>query len=134
MSLEENKKIAESYHLEVIQNLNLDLADKIFTSDCMFHVAPNDARFSVRGPQQAKRMACNDQEVYGGAFKFIHSDQVAEENYVSYRWKVMGTSTTGELPLSQGIDFVRLENGKIAELWSAFGNCGEEQRRKGWEF
>ena len=119
MSLEENIRIANRYHQEVIQNLSFDVADEIFAPDCVFHGPNRDARFSVRGPAQAKRIACTDADYYMNGFKFIHEPVIAEGNLIAFIWRVEGQTRTG-IPLSGGgVDIIRMENGKVAEVWFA---------------
>ncbi len=138
--LEANKKLADRYHQDVIQNLNYDLADEIIAPDCIFHGPIRDARYSVRGPAQAKRIAVTDAEGLKPGYKFIHTQQLAEGNLVAFVWKVEGTTITGQPAADThvGVDIIRLKNGKIAEVWACWPTATEEQRRvralAGWEF
>ncbi len=135
MSLEENKRLADSFHLEVMEKLNLALADKIFTPDCVFHIAPLDARWSVRGPETAKRLACSAREGYKDAYKFVHSDHVAQGNGVAYRWKVLSTATKEQPILSEGVDYIVIDNGMIAAVWSSSGDpLSPTARSDGWQY
>lgn len=138
--LAENQRIADLYHQDIIQNLNLDLADKIIAPDCIFHGPIRDARYSVRGPAQAKRIACTDHEQFKGPFKFIHTQKLAQGNLVGFVWRVEGTLITGQSASMThlGVDIIRMEKGKIAEVWACWPTATEEQRRTfalaGWEY
>ncbi len=134
--LEENKKLASRYRQDVIQNLNFALADEIVAPDCIFHGSSRDARYSVRGPEQAKRVAINDHQAQMKGFKnIIHDPIIAEGNLVAFRWKAIGTFKRGEPSTFQGIDIIRLENGKIAEIWYASPAPRlREQQPIGWQW
>ncbi len=122
MSLEEKKKLANLYHQDVICNLNYALADKIIAPDCIFHGPNRDARHSVRGPEQGKRIAINDDQGNQAGYRFEHDPIIAEGNLIAFVWRVIGVRVTGETSQSMGVDIIRLENDKVAEVWFAAAN------------
>ncbi len=133
--LEEIKKLANRHHQDIIQNVNFALADEVVAPDCIFHGPNRDARYSVRGPEQAKRIAISDSERMTKGFKFIHDPVIAEGNLVAFLWKLEGTTVRGQPPMSQGVDIIRLENGKIAEVWFASARPRfTEQSPIGWQW
>ena len=133
VSLEENKKLAHRLHQEIIQNLDLDLADEIIAPDCVFHGPTRDARTSARGPEMAKQMARYDAGLFDGAFSFKHTDTLAEGNLVAFRWIVTGTrkTVTGGVMSGNGLDIIRIENGKVAEVWAMWDRIALEELARG---
>jgi predicted SnoaL-like aldol condensation-catalyzing enzyme len=118
--LERNKRLAQQYHFEVIAKQNLKLADEIFTSDCTIHT-PSSKPTDIKGPERAKREALHVVETYSQR-SFIHDTVVAEGNLVAFRWRIDAGVflKSGERAMFEGIDIVRIENGKIAEIWSKY--------------
>ena len=49
--------------------------------------------------------------------KLVHNVVLAEKNYVAFQWDLWGTLDSGEVNHLQGIDVVRIEDGKAAEMW-----------------
>ncbi len=117
--LEKNKVLAQRFHKEIIQELNLDLADEIIAPDCEFH-SPLSATNKLKGPERAKSSAQRDKDLYPGGVSFVHDNVVAEGNLVAFHWVSTGKKANGEISHGEGIDIVRIENGKAAEMWIQF--------------
>ncbi len=111
--LEANKALADRYHLEVIQGKNLDLIDEIFVANPVIHYGSPD----VTGRDKARQIAEVDYTYFPGGTDFKHDQVVAEGNLVAFRWTMTGIQESGEESLYTGIDIVRIENGRIAEMW-----------------
>ena len=111
--LEANKALADRYHMEVIQGKNLDLIDEIFVANPVIHYGSPD----VTGRDKARQIAQVDHTYFPGGTDFKHDQVVAEGNLVAFRWTMTGIQESGEESLYTGIDIVRIENGRIAELW-----------------
>jgi predicted SnoaL-like aldol condensation-catalyzing enzyme len=111
--LEANKALADRYHMEVIQGKNLDLIDEIFVANPVIHYGSPD----VTGRDKARQIAQVDYTYFPGGTDFKHDQVVAEGNLVAFRWTMTGIQESGEESLYTGIDIVRIENGRIAEMW-----------------
>lgn len=117
--LEENKALAQKFHFNIIQKMDLDLADEIIAADCEFH-SPLSKTNQLKGPERAKSSARRDKEIYPNGVSFVHDNIVAEGNLVAFHWISSGVKANGEVGGGEGIDIVRIENGKIAETWIQF--------------
>jgi steroid delta-isomerase-like uncharacterized protein len=122
MSAEENKAVARRFFGEVWGKGNLAVADELVAADYRFH-DPSDPDLPP-GPEGAKRMAA----AFRAAFpdlEVTEEDYVAEGARVAYRWAARGTHlgelfgipATGKRVAFTGIEFLRLEGGKLAEHW-----------------
>ena len=80
----------------------------------------------VKGPEAAKQAARYDHSVFPDAMKFVHDMVLAEGNLVAFRWTLTGTLASGAESISEGIDIVRIEDGKIAEMWIEYHTLGAE--------
>ena len=78
---EENKSVAQLLHLEIIQNYNLDLADKVIHPDCIIHTPVADPR-PGRGPESAKEMSRYDKEMFPDGMTFDHYNIIGEGDLV----------------------------------------------------
>lgn len=123
MSTEENKRIARRHFDELWAQGKLEVADEIYSSDCMGRYAthpehggyPECEKEGVRG----ERAAVPDMQV-------TILDQIAEGDTVVTIWEVRGTNS-GEMhgippsgnPIRiQGTHRHRIRDGKIAEAWA----------------
>ena len=115
-NLEKNKTLAHRFHMEIIGEFNLGLADEIIAPDCVFHSArPSD----LRGPERAKNSARFDQQHFDDkGVKFVHDIVLAEGDLVAFHWINTGNNReTGEAERFEGLDMVRIKDDKIAEVW-----------------
>ena len=89
----------------------------------------------IRGPQGAK----NNFKQYSDAFEGAHitvKDQIAEGDAVATRWEgrgrhtgeLMGVPPTGKEVVVEGLNFTRLQDGKIIEEWSNWDTLGMLQQ------
>ena len=115
--------MAHRFHLEVIGEGDLALADEIFAPDCTIHMHGTS---DVKGPARAKEIARGDQRAFPKGMTFVHDTVVAEGDLVAFRWTLKGIRESGEESLSAGLDIVRIENGKIAELWIEYHSVGRQ--------
>ena len=126
MDIEQMKKTAHRFHIDVIQNQKLEVADEIVAPDAIIYTPlrpPNDPK---RGPEILKDMAIGDAKAFPKGLFFQHDEAIAEGNWVSIRWdaKGMNTRPLGTIPPANkeitfsGVDIYRFnEEGKIAEAW-----------------
>lgn len=117
MGIAENKATAHRFHLELIQEKNLDLADEIIAPDCVFHTPMGT--MDVKGPEGGKSIARYDQTSFDDdGVKFNHDIDLAEGDLVAFHWINWGTSRETGKPIKfEGLDMVRIKDGKIAEMW-----------------
>ncbi len=126
MNIEQMKKVAHSFHIEVIQNQKLDLAYEIMAPDAIIKTPlrpPNDTK---RGPEVLLAMAEGDAVAFPDGLFFDHDEAIAEGNMVSIRWDAHGNNTgpLGSIPpankeiASSGVViYVFNEKGQIAGGW-----------------
>jgi predicted ester cyclase len=130
MSLEENKAIVRKFFEEVWNNKNLDYIDEIYTPDFQLHALWQNMALGGSGDAQtptAKQVIGNWHKGLPDLHMSI-DDQVAEGNFVVTRHTSSGTHSdvfmgippTGNFAKASGITINRIENGKIAETWTAW--------------
>ncbi len=119
-ALERNKVLADRFHKEVIQGQNLDLVEELFAADAKIHNGPRE----FVGPEGAREIAVSDAEFFPGGMTFDHANSMAEGNLVAFRWKMTAVSAEGDTSVFVGLDLLRIENGKIAELWIEYHAVG----------
>jgi steroid delta-isomerase-like uncharacterized protein len=118
MSIEENKQLVLRY-----TNLyeNLESADEILAPDFIDH---SHSEFRPGTADIIQNLID-----FHNAFSYVHGtveDMIGEGDTVAFRFTLTGTHTgtyagipaTGKEITLTGMDFVRIRNGKIAELWS----------------
>ncbi len=119
-ALERNKALGERFHLEVIQGQKLDLVEELFAADAAIH----NGRREFVGPEGAKQIAVGDAQAFPGGMTFVHANSMAEGNLVAFRWTMTAVSADGDTSVFEGLDLLRIENGKIAELWIEYHSVG----------
>ncbi len=120
---EQNKALADRFHMDIFQAGKLEVADEILSNDFAWHggMAPPDL---PRGPAGVKQIATG----IIGAFpdrKITHHDTIAVGDKVLIRWSMsgthkgdlMGTPPTGKSMTVTGFDYFRIAGGKIVEMW-----------------
>jgi steroid delta-isomerase-like uncharacterized protein len=131
---EENKALADRFHMDVFQEENLDVADEILSPDFVWHGAFSPGE-DQRGPEGTKQVA----SAVIGAFpdrRITHEDIIAEGDKVLLRWsmsgthqgELMGIPATGRRVTVRGFDLFRIEGGKIVEMWQEADQLGMMQQ------
>jgi steroid delta-isomerase-like uncharacterized protein len=118
---EENKAIARRYVEEAINQRNLDLLDELFASEFIDHTASPGQAPGVEGLNQFFAMM----DAGFPDFRATIEDMIAEGSKVAVRFTFRGTHQgdfvgippTSKQVTMQGIDILRVENGKVTELW-----------------
>jgi predicted ester cyclase len=117
MSIEENKKLVRRYYEEVADQGNLDLIDEVFAPDPSY------------GPdylKNFKRKRAESQAALSDV-SFEIEDMIAEADKVVVRGTArgihdgaewLGMAPTGNRLKETVIDILRVEEGKIVEMWS----------------
>ncbi|GHO50220.1 ester cyclase [Ktedonospora formicarum] len=121
MSISANKAIAAKY-VEMWDSGNTDIADEILADDFVDHSYPEQPP----GPTSIKKRVT----AYHQGFHNTHHSanfMLGEDNMVAlyftrrgkHKGMYAGFPPTGKEVVLTGADFMRIEHGKIAELWSA---------------
>lgn len=121
--LEENKALADRFHMDIFIKGNLDAADQILSSDFVAH-APVPPEFT-KGPEGIKKWATAMRTGFPDDLRVKHLQTIAEGDLVMIRWEgggthtgvLMGTPASGNPVTVTGIDIFRIVNGKIVEMW-----------------
>ncbi len=114
MSVDQHKALARRLLEELWSTDNIDLADEVFTKDFLHHNVPEG---TPRGPIGQKQFIPAVRARVPG-LRITIDDLIAESDRVAARWTGTFTTDTGEQRSYPGVDIMRFENGKIAELWS----------------
>ncbi len=133
MSLEENKALVRRFYEEVWNRGNVDVAKDLFADDYVRHdLRPTQGEPSGAG--QAKIAADFRRAVPDLSF---HVDLiVAESDLVAARWTSEGTHTgpwgtlepSGKHARFSGVNFFRIRDGKIVEIWNQRDDLGLMQQ------
>ena len=126
-SLENNRVLAQRFHLDMIAMGHLDIAEQIIAPDCVIHMRSTTFSTPGKGPEKAREIAQGDLDAFPGGIELIHDGVLAEGNLVAFYWTLNGTTATGEVSRLAGIDVVRVEDEKIAEMWIEYHTIEEEQ-------
>jgi steroid delta-isomerase-like uncharacterized protein len=126
---EENKALVRRYFEEIWDKGNLDLIDKLFTTDFVRHgpTATGVGEGEVSGQVHFKRLVSR----YRGALPDLRlaiEDQIAEGDRVVTRWTargthrgvLMGNAPTDNQVTVTGILVDRISGGKIEEEWADY--------------
>jgi ketosteroid isomerase-like protein len=114
MSVDDHKAIVRRLLEELWSGDDTDLADELFTEDFHHHNAPEG---TPRGPEGQKQFIPAIRARVPG-LRITIDDLIAEADRVAARWTGTFTTPDGKQRTYSGVDIVRLEDGKIAELWS----------------
>jgi steroid delta-isomerase-like uncharacterized protein len=127
--LEANKQIVLRFYDELWNRGNFDAADELVAEDYVRH----DLRPAEAPPGPAGQSAVAKR--FRAAFPDVHLQVealVAEGEIVVARWTISGTHTgawggiapTGRSVRFTGVNFFRLADGKIAEIWNVRDDLG----------
>ena len=126
MSLEENKAIVRRHYEELWAKGNLDVADEIYSTDCVGQYANYPLQTGY--PESEKKTVLRDiTPITDTRVEVV--DQVAEGDKVVTRWRMRGrpTGTIEEMPHVvptgnevevTGVHIHRIRDGKIVEVWA----------------
>jgi steroid delta-isomerase-like uncharacterized protein len=129
MTGDANKQVVRRFYEELWNRGNLDAADELVASDYVRHdLRPGDA---PPGPAGQKRVA----ETFRAAFPDVRlevDELIAERDLVAARWTISGTHTgpwgevapTGRSIHFSGVNFFRIADQKIAEIWNVRDDLG----------
>lgn len=120
MDIEANKAIVRKY-IELWSTGNRALADEILATDFVDHSHPEQ----LPGPESVKQEIKAFREGFPDASITVQQ-MVGEGDTVAFRFTLSGTHLgtfadfppTGKTNTLTGVDFIRLADNKIVELWS----------------
>jgi steroid delta-isomerase-like uncharacterized protein len=128
-TLESNKQVVTRFYDELWNRGNLDAADELVAPDYVRHdLRPGE---TPPGPAGQKAVA----EGFRAAFPDVRLEVealVSEGDLVAARWTIVGTHTgpwgdvapTGTNVKFSGVNFFRITEGKIAEMWNVRDDLG----------
>ncbi len=118
-TIEEQKALARRFYAEIFERGDVAVADEILTPDFVWHnqVPP--------GPAGVKTFATEMRTAFPD-LRLTAEHVVAEGDRVAILWTLSGTHqgeffgvpATGQRVMIPGLDIYRIDNGKIAELWT----------------
>lgn len=129
MTDDANKQLVRRFYEELWNRGNLDAADELVAADYVRHdLRPGDA---PPGPAGQKAVA----EKFRTAFPDVSlkvEALIAEGDLVAARWTMSGTHTgawgdsapTGRSVRFSGVNFFRIADQKIAEIWNVRDDLG----------
>ena len=120
---ESNKAVLRRIYDELFSGGRLDVADDVVAADCVEHTPPpglpsDDVRAALKEFTVAVRAAFPD-------VRFTAGNIVAEGDLVAANWTAegthlgdfMGTPPTGERVFFEGVDLVRVVDGRCTDHW-----------------
>ncbi|HEY7034963.1 MAG TPA: ester cyclase [Thermomicrobiales bacterium] len=120
-----NKALVLRYYDEVWNKGNLAAADETLTADFVWYNPPPTPIFV--GPAAVKKQAADLRTAWPDMV-LTADDVIAEGDRVVARWTIRATAQTENgraFPIVYtGIDIVRIEGGKMAELWQNTDDAG----------
>ena len=120
MTIESNKTIVQKY-IELWSTGNLSIAREVLSEDFVDHTHPQQAP----GPESVKQEVKAFREGFPDA-RITVEQMIAEGDLVAFRFTLRGThlgtfagfAPTGKEDILTGVDFIRIADGKMVELWS----------------
>ena len=120
MDIEANKALVRRY-VELYTTGNVALADEVINSDFVDHTHPEQRP----GSEGVKHEVATFRAAFPDAYVKIE-DIISEGDTVAFRFEIRGSHlgtfaglpATGKIMTMTGMDFIRIANGKLAELWS----------------
>ena len=124
--MEENKTLAQRFHMDILQKGDLSVADKILVPEFVWRNPSFPSELSY-GQEGAKKIASQIIESIPDR-KITYEDIIAEGDKVLIRWTITGTPKAkflNILPSDKqitliGFDLFRISNGKIMEIWQQY--------------
>ncbi len=129
MSTEENKAISRYADVELFDRGNLEVADELFAPNFVHHDPVSGEDW--RGPESVKQYAAMMRAAFPDLY-YTEKDQVAEGDKEVTRYaaggthqgELMGIAPTGERVELRGISIIRINGGKIEEIWENYVRKG----------
>ena len=118
---EDNKALVRRVYDEVFGQGDLDLTEELFSQDFELH---DGLGSDVTGPAAVKQVATMLRSAFPD-FQTHVEDLLTDGNKVAGRWnwtgthkgEIMGIAPTDKQVTTRVLDILRIENGKIQEVW-----------------
>jgi steroid delta-isomerase-like uncharacterized protein len=131
MTTDQTEAVAHRWHLEMVQEGKLELADQTVTPDVTIHA--NQQVF--QGTDAAKQLAAALKTAFPD-IQIAHLETLASGTTIAIRWTSDGTHQgdyfgvppTGKRIHVEGIDLFHVQDGKIVEMWIEFDNMAVLQQ------
>lgn len=129
-TVDQNKELARRDIEEVWNEENVDLVDELYAEDFVHHDPAYPGE--IRGREGQKEFVRAYTTAFPGEVNIAIEELVAEGDLVSVRWtghgshegEFMGIEPTHEEVEVAGMSLARVEDGKIAEMWSTYDALG----------
>ena len=126
MAIDAHKELARRFVNELWNDQQLNVADEIFSADCVPHTYGLDGRPAAdrRGPRHVKAIVSGWRQAFPD-WRIDITDILAEGDRVmllttangTHKGSLMGIPPTGKRVTFTGMRVFRIANGKIAEYW-----------------
>ena len=121
MSIADNKALINRY-LDLYNSGDLAIADEVIAPDFVDHRHPE----LPSGPEGVKQMVTQFHAAFSDA-RSASGQMIGEGDVVAFRFElsaihsgdIAGVAPTGKTVTITGMDFIRIADGKLAELWSS---------------
>jgi predicted ester cyclase len=129
VSAEENKAVSRRADEELFNRGNLSIADELFAPNFVYRDPLSGEDW--HGPQSVKQYAAMIRAAFPDLY-YTEKDQVAEGDKEVTRYaaggthqgELMGIAPTGERVELRGISIIRINGGKIEEIWENYVRKG----------
>src|SRR5215204_6261946 len=129
VAAEENKAISRRADKELFDRGNLEVADELFAPNFVYHDPASGEDW--RGPESVKQYAAMMRAAFPDLYYTVE-DQIAEGDNELTRYaaggthqgELMGIAPTGERVELRGISIIRINGGKIEEIWENYVRKG----------
>ena len=136
MSAGQNKATIRRFYTEAFDKGNLDVLDELVTDDFVAHAPAEPGHDEeTQDAERLKQEIARNRAAFPD-LTFNLQDMVAEGDTVAIRWSATGTHEgqlmdlppTGKQVRLDGMNFLRFEDGKIAEDWVLWDSLGLMQQ------
>lgn len=131
--VEANKTLVRQFYEQVWNLGNVDFAQQVFAADYVRHdLRPSQA---LPGPEGQAKIAADFRKAFPD-LRFTVDLMIAEGDMVVARWTASGThlgrwgglEPTGKAATFSGVNFFRLQNHKVVEIWNHRDDLGLMQQ------
>jgi predicted ester cyclase len=116
MSLEDNKALVRAAFERIVNDRDLELADRIVAAEYVDHSAASGS--VATGPASFRHFVARQRAAYPDA-RVVVEDIMAEEDRGAARISMTGTPASGRPVRFRGTVWWRIAEGKIVERWGA---------------
>lgn len=136
MSNDRNKQIIRHFYTEAFEKGNLDVLDELLTDDFVAHAPAEPGHDAeTQDASRLKEEIARNRAAFPD-LSFTIQEMIAEGDKVAIRWtaegthkgKLMDMPPTGKEITLNGMNFLHLRDGKIAEDWVIWDSMGMMQQ------